>query len=124
MDSDIYDDIYDTETTCHCGADYKGSDHCWYCYHEQYQTNPADCEVEYMGDLPEYTVPEVIQFVEDMRQALLPVEHYHGRFWWEGPAVRVDDLHTAMQATRVPVQWDSMGMGYIVYPRIGDSGNA
>lgn len=114
---------FDSEETCHCGAEYKGSDHCSFCYHERYQTSPADCDVEFMGDLPEYTEgSDAAKFVEDMRLAMLPVEHYHGRFWWEGPAVRVDDLQTAMMETRVPVQWDSMGMGYIVYPVNGDKG--
>lgn len=115
-------DIYDSEEFCHCGAEYKGSDHCPFCYHERYQTNPSDCEAEYVGDLPEYTEPDAIQFVEDMRQAMLPVEHYHGRFYWQGPAVRVDDLQDAMSETKVRVQWDSMGMGYIVYPVNGDKG--
>ena len=27
----------DTETTCHCGADYQGSDHCPACGCEQYE---------------------------------------------------------------------------------------
>jgi hypothetical protein len=30
--------INDTETTCHCGAKYNGSDHCPACYCEQYES--------------------------------------------------------------------------------------
>ena len=32
----------DTETTCHCGADYKGSDHCPECQCEQYESLHCD----------------------------------------------------------------------------------
>lgn len=28
----------DTETHCHCGADYRGSDHCPRCHCEQYES--------------------------------------------------------------------------------------
>ena len=56
------------------------------------------------------------RFCRDMEDAGLEVEHYHGRFYWEGPAVRVDDLQEALSETKVPCQWDDMGLGYIVYP--------
>lgn len=59
----------------------------------------------------------LMRFMRDMRKAGLRMYHYKGRFWWEGPAVDVDDLQTAMSATKVPVQWDSMGLGYVVYPK-------
>lgn len=63
---------------------------------------------------------ETIQFVDDMQAAGLDVEAYHGRFWWSGPAVRVDDLQDALSATKIPCQWDQMGLGYVVYPRAAD----
>ena len=69
-----------------------------------------------------YTDPDCIQFVKDMEQAGLEVEHYFGRFYWEGPAVRVDDLQDAMSETKVRVQYDNMGMGWIVYPKSHDNG--
>lgn len=72
--------------------------------------------------LPTYTVPDAVQFEDDMSAAGLRVEHYFGRFMWEGPAVRVDDLQDAMSNTKVRVQYDSMGMGYIVYPVASDKG--
>lgn len=28
----------DTETTCHCGAEYNGWDHCPSCFCEQYES--------------------------------------------------------------------------------------
>jgi hypothetical protein len=69
-----------------------------------------------------YTNPDCVRFVADMEQAGLTVEHYFGRFFWQGPAVRVDDLQDAMSETRVKVQYDNMGRGYIVYPKSSDNG--
>lgn len=57
------------------------------------------------------------QFRADMEEAGLEVEEYHGRFYYEGPAVRVDDLQDALSYTKVKCQWDNMGLGWIVYPR-------
>ena len=51
-----------------------------------------------------------------MKNAGLEPYHYHGRFWWEGPAVNVDNLQEALSETRVKCQWDNMGLGYVVYP--------
>lgn len=52
------------------------------------------------------------------------VEAYAGRSYWFGPAVRCDDendLVDVIRATRgVAVQWDTLGMGYILYPQISD----
>ena len=78
-----------------------------------------DDEVETPRD---YTDPDCIQFVEDMAQAGLRVEHYYGRFFYEGPGVQVDELQDAMSNTKVRVQYDSMGRGYIVYPKARDNG--
>jgi hypothetical protein len=61
------------------------------------------------------------QFVSDMEDAGLAPYDYHGRFFWHGPAVDVDDLQEALGATKVRCQWDSMGMGYVVYPNAGRS---
>jgi hypothetical protein len=61
-------------------------------------------------------IPEHKQFVEDMRDADLEVYEYAGRFWWKGPAVTVDSLQEAMSETKVKVQYDQMGLGYVVYP--------
>ena len=53
----------------------------------------------------------------DMEEAGLEVQHYRGRFYWEGPAVAVDDLQDALGATKVRCQWDHLGLGWIVYPK-------
>ena len=58
-----------------------------------------------------------VQFVEDMEDARLTPWHYHGRFFYQGPAVEVDNLQDALSETKVPCQWDNMGLGYVVYPK-------
>lgn len=57
------------------------------------------------------------QFLEDMQSRGLEPFHYHGRFFYQGPAVDVDHLQEAMQHTSIPVQWDSLGLGFVVYPK-------
>lgn len=58
-------------------------------------------------------------FRADMAAAGYEVEEYHGRFSYQGPAVRIDAaaLQDLIRATRVYVVWDQMGKdGLIVYP--------
>lgn len=75
-----------------------------------------------------YTKAETVKFVEDMDEAGIETEHYHGRYFWEGPAVRTNEdggltLQDVIRATTVGVQWDTMGRSdYIVYPRVSDKG--
>jgi hypothetical protein len=71
-----------------------------------------------------YSRVDVVQFVRDMRIAGLEVMHYCGRFGWEGPAVTVDDLQISFYATKVKLQWDGMGLGWVVYPKVSDPGTA
>ncbi len=57
------------------------------------------------------------KFTEVMKGAGLEVEHYEGRNFYKGPAVRVDDLETVLSVKgSIRVQWDNMGKGWIVYP--------
>jgi hypothetical protein len=74
-----------------------------------------------------YTARDAVQFVNDMESAegFYEVEHYHGRAYWEGPAVRVEknELQDVIRATTVRLQWDTLGDGWIVYPIVGDSGS-
>ncbi len=37
----------DTEHQCHCGAEYRGSDHCPECYCEQYEST---CDHQSVGE--------------------------------------------------------------------------
>jgi hypothetical protein len=60
------------------------------------------------------------QFVLDMEEAGFKTEHYNGRCYYKGPAVRVDqyeDPDEVVRATKVKIQRDSMGLGQILYPR-------
>lgn len=60
------------------------------------------------------------QFVQDMKKAGHEVEHYRGRFFYEGPAVKCerDELQDVIRATQVKLQWDHLGRtGLVVYPR-------
>lgn len=60
------------------------------------------------------------QFGVDMEDAGYDVEHdYHGRFYYEGPAVRINkgDLQDVIRSTAIRLQWDEMGRdGLIIYP--------
>lgn len=66
-----------------------------------------------------YDSKDCNQFVEDMEAAGFEVEHYRGRFYWEGPAVRCDrdSYQDVIRATKVRLQEDDMGLGAIVYPQ-------
>ena len=57
------------------------------------------------------------QFARDQEAAGHEVTHYQGRWFYEGPAVVVDDIQDAIRATSVKCQWDNLGLGWIVYPR-------
>ena len=85
---------------------------------------PLDDDMEFCtgdcapcGIASQYDNDDCNTFCCDMAQADLGVEHYHGRFFWEGPAVRVDNIQDAVSKTKIQCQWDNMGLGYIVYPK-------
>ena len=63
-----------------------------------------------------YDNDECNRFVKDMNKTGLKTYHYHGRFFWEGPAVNVDDIQDALSSTKVKCQWDNMGKRWVVYP--------
>ena len=64
-----------------------------------------------------YTNPDHMQFIKDVLLRGSNVEMYHGRNLWYGPAVRCASIsHVAALGTLVPVQYESMGKGLIVYP--------
>lgn len=73
---------------------------------------------EILVDPDDYDNITCQQFVRECQDAGLDVEHYHGRFYWEGPAVRADYLSDVMSVTGVRCQSDSMGLGVIVYPEV------
>ena len=62
------------------------------------------------------------QFRKDMEKAGYEVNEYRGRNFYDGPAVstsRRDDisLQDIMSATKVKIQYDNLGLDYIVYPK-------
>lgn len=66
----------------------------------------------------QYSTPDHIRFVADMKRAGLKPYHYRGRDSWEGPAVNVGDIADAMSVTRVKCQFDQMGKdSLVVYPK-------
>lgn len=94
-------------------------------YDDAWDTQAEDEADEYSLNgqpLRTYTDPDCVRFDEDMVGAGLTVEHYFGRFMYEGPSVTVDNLQDALSETKVRCQWDSMGMGYVVYPVARDNG--
>jgi hypothetical protein len=61
-----------------------------------------------------------LKFTDDMEDAGREVEHYNGRSFYSGPAVRIeaDELQDVIRETEVRLQWDQLGRdGLIVYPR-------
>ncbi len=78
-----------------------------------------------MDDKRVYGNPLLARFVADIEAAGFEWEHYNGRYFWHGPAVRTrapgeptiePTLQEVMRVTAVPLQWDNMGLGLIVYP--------
>lgn len=67
--------------------------------------------------MPKTPLSDHSQFRKDMKAAGVKVYDYAGRNFWKGPAVNVNDLQEAMSYTKVQCQYDSMGKGYVVYPK-------
>lgn len=67
-----------------------------------------------------YKIAQHKKFVKDMGKLGILTELYHGRYFWHGPAVRVRNLQDALSGTKVPCQWDNMGLEWIVYPKAND----
>jgi hypothetical protein len=59
----------------------------------------------------------IVQFMDDMKQAKLEMQYYAGRFFWKGPAVVVPNIQDVLHNTKVPCQWDNMGLDFVVYPK-------
>lgn len=79
-------------------------------------------KIEHYGKTIQYTNKDCVKFVLDMENEGLEVEHYNGRYFWKGPAVRVDSIQEVLSNTKVLCQWDNMGLGYVVYPKASDEG--
>ncbi len=74
--------------------------------------------------LPNYTTEAARTFIREI-DGEFAVEHYVGYAMREGPAVRVDspsELVDVIRLTTGRISWDTLGMGWIVYPDVHDTG--
>lgn len=64
---------------------------------------------------------KVCRFMRDMKRAGLVKDmyYYSGRWFWHGPAVNCSEIQDVLSETKIPCQWDNMGLGYVVYPKQG-----
>jgi len=71
--------------------------------------------------LSDYSQEKYRQFVMECYNAGYceedSIQHYRGRYFYEGPAVITPDVQDVVRATKVKVQWDNMGRDYVVYPK-------
>jgi hypothetical protein len=72
-----------------------------------------------LGDIYRQGSPSIQRFMRDMKRAGIKMRYYRGRNFWHGPAVTVSSLQDALSNTKIPCQWDHMGLSYVVYPRAG-----
>lgn len=89
----------------------------------------GDCQAleDLAGDGPGDTLPAYTGILDDFRQECednqIEVEHYEGRCYYKGPAVRTNEndwptLQDVIRATSMKLVWDNMGRDdYIVYPK-------
>jgi hypothetical protein len=95
---------------------------CVRCEGEGWITPEQECRrCEGSGATYTYDDPRYLKFVEDMQEQGFRVRHYHGRWYYSGPAVQTSrndciDLQDIMRATDVRLRTDSMGLETIVYP--------
>ena len=67
-----------------------------------------------------YPIPRYNLFWDEIRKMGKTPYHYEGRYYYEGPAVNVDDddeKQEVIRATSMPLQWDNLGLGWVVYPK-------
>ena len=66
------------------------------------------------------------RFIKDMEKAGIEYDgEYNGRFFYHGPAVRTNEKgfptrQDVIRATKVEVQWDNLGLDFIIYPVFGE----
>lgn len=79
-----------------------------------YENEDGEIVVNY-NDYPDNE--NYAKFCEDAWEAGFQPTEYHGRWFYVGPAVIVDDISDMMSKTTVPCTHDGMGKGYVVYPK-------
>ena len=68
-------------------------------------------------DFTGYKSETHVKFCQDMRGYDIDVRFYRGRNFYAGPAAEADSISDIMSKTTVKCNYDTMGEGYIVYPR-------
>jgi len=62
------------------------------------------------------------KFEQDMDTASIDTQEYHGRWFYAGPAAGTSEGDSernrvaVIRATDVDLQWDNLGLDWIVYP--------
>jgi hypothetical protein len=81
----------------------------------------AEIETDDEEDTEEKAIADnfnaALQFTKDMEEAGFEVREYKGRYFYNGPAVSCSNLQSVLSSTKVPCQWDQLGLGWIVYPK-------
>jgi hypothetical protein len=70
------------------------------------------------GDTPESDIQK--KFRKSMEKNNRDIVFYYGKWFYKGWAIRIDtiaELQDVIRATRVKLQYDQLGLGYIVYPQ-------
>lgn len=70
--------------------------------------------------LKTYTDANFVKFIRRAKKVGYKPYHYKGRFFFEGPAIDVDryklvDIEDVFKG--IKVQWDNLGLDFVVYPR-------
>jgi hypothetical protein len=60
------------------------------------------------------------QFIKEVEEIGYEISLYHGRNFFHGPCIKGNDLQNMIRATSVQCNWDSLGLGFVVYPEISD----
>lgn len=63
------------------------------------------------------------KFMTDCRKAEIDVRYYRGRNFYYGLAASCKSIQDVLSITTVPCTYDQLGKGYIVYPKVGLSGD-
>lgn len=67
------------------------------------------------------THPDHIAFVTACRRAGMKPYMYHGRYYYVGPGVNVENLADAARlGVNIPMLSDNMGKGYVIYTRVSE----
>jgi hypothetical protein len=67
-----------------------------------------------------YKMERYNRFWDEVRSLGREPYHYQGRNHFRGPAANVssyDEIQDIVRKTSMPLQWDNMGLGWVVYPK-------